>query len=347
MIEQVLLIDTLTMNPFIGIQIAAIMQTIYMVFLAYSHFIGTNQLNLKRERENPIIILIKFVYLMLNIIFRALFGLLSVLLVDFSAGWLLGAWDYTDWKYQLPSAILSLIIGIQYIYKVYIKPYEFKSGILMEKNYKNENSDSQSDKNNAKRSQSLLNIKSEGLCLTLKVKDSIIRIDLQGNPIDENNDFSPSSEIKMHIEAYKCRPDIRVVLHAHPIYATTFASIGKDLNDNILPEATLQLGSIPVAKYGTPSTNDLSKSIIKPLQTSDAVLLENHGVIVVAENLKMAQFKIEILEHYCHVLYNLNNLNQSKRLTDSQVLQLIELRKSNKLPGRALIKYSNEEVQFK
>lgn len=178
-------------------------------------------------------------------------------------------------------------------------------------------------------------------------KKSIIRIDLQGNPIDENNDFSPSSEIKMHLEAYKCRPDIRVVLHAHPIYATTFASIGKDLNDNILPEATLQLGSIPVAKYGTPSTNDLSKSIIKPLQTSDAVLLENHGVIVVAENLKMAQFKIEILEHYCHVLYNLNNLNQSKRLTDSQVLQLIELRKSNKLPGRALIKYSNEEIQFK
>ena len=214
MIEQVLLIDTLTMNPFIGIQIAAIMQTIYMVFLAYSHFIGTNQLNLKRERENPIIILIKFVYLMLNIIFRALFGLLSVLLVDFSAGWLLGAWDYTDWKYQLPSAILSLIIGIQYIYKVYIKPYEFKSGILMEKNYKNENSDSQSDKNNAKRSQSLLNIKSEGLCLTLKVKDSIIRIDLINSII-----FIGTL--------------IEIIIFIH-VWVPSDAVMGKKMKDNIL-----------------------------------------------------------------------------------------------------------------
>jgi L-fuculose-phosphate aldolase len=176
--------------------------------------------------------------------------------------------------------------------------------------------------------------------------ETIIRTDLQGNPIDENSKFSPSSEIKMHIEAYKCRADIRVVLHAHPVFATTFASMGKDLNDNVLPEATLQLGSIPVAKYGTPSTTELSNSIIEPLQISDAILLENHGVIVVADSLKMAQFKIEILEHYCHILYNLNCLKQSKRLTDNQVLQLIELRKSNKIQGKALIKYSTGEVQF-
>ena len=58
----------------------------------------------------------------------------------------------------------------------------------------------------------------------------------------------------MHMRVYKERPDVNSVVHAHPLYATTFAICGKALTEAIMPEAVIALGFVPVAEYGTPST---------------------------------------------------------------------------------------------
>lgn len=107
----------------------------------------------------------------------------------------------------------------------------------------------------------------------------ICKVDAEGNAIEANEGFKPSSEIKMHMRVYKEREDVKAVVHAHPMYATTFAVCGLPLTEPIMPEAVLSLGTVPLAKYGTPSTMEIPDAVSEYLPYYDAVLLENHGAL--------------------------------------------------------------------
>ena len=91
----------------------------------------------------------------------------------------------------------------------------------------------------------------------------ICKVDREGNVIQANPGFKPSSEIKMHMRVYEKRPDVGSVVHAHPIYATSFAIAGIPLTQPIMPEAVISLGCVPIAEYGTPSTMEIEKNIEK------------------------------------------------------------------------------------
>ena len=91
----------------------------------------------------------------------------------------------------------------------------------------------------------------------------ICKVDAQGNVIQANPGFKPSSEIKMHMRVYEKRPDVGSVVHAHPIYATSFAIAGIPLTQPIMPEAVISLGCVPIAEYGTPSTMEIPEAMIK------------------------------------------------------------------------------------
>ena len=80
--------------------------------------------------------------------------------------------------------------------------------------------------------------------------EMIIRVDKTGKVLSGNSKYHPSSELKMHLEAYKERPDIKSVIHAHPPYATSFAVAGIPLNKCVLPEAVISIGAVPLTKYG-------------------------------------------------------------------------------------------------
>ena len=95
--------------------------------------------------------------------------------------------------------------------------------------------------------------------------DFICKVDAQGNVIQANKGFRPSSEIKMHMRVYKERPDVKSVVHAHPMYATSFACCGMGLTEKIMPEAVLSLGEVPLAKYGTPSTDEIPDAVAELL----------------------------------------------------------------------------------
>ena len=109
--------------------------------------------------------------------------------------------------------------------------------------------------------------------------EMILRVDKTGKVLSGNSKYHPSSEIKMHLEAYKERPDVMSVIHAHPPYATSFAVAGIPLNKCVLPEALMVLGAVPIAKYGLPSTSELVETLREHLKTSDAILMANHGAV--------------------------------------------------------------------
>ena len=122
----------------------------------------------------------------------------------------------------------------------------------------------------------------------------ICKVNAKGEVLEANEGFRPSSEVKMHMRIYQERPDVNAVVHAHPMYATTFAIAGEALMDPIMPEAVIFLGGVPLAKYGTPSTMEIPDSIQEFLQDYDAVLLENHGALTYSDTLMNAYHRMGI-----------------------------------------------------
>ena len=162
----------------------------------------------------------------------------------------------------------------------------------------------------------------------------ICKVDAEGNVIEANEGLKPSSEIKMHMRVYKEREDVKAVVHAHPMYATTFAVCGLPLTEPIMPEAVLSLGTVPLAKYGTPSTMEIPDAVSEYLPYYDAVLLENHGALSYADSLMGAYHKMESLEFYARLLYQAKMLGGPKELTDEQVKRLYGMRRQYGLTGR-------------
>ena len=164
--------------------------------------------------------------------------------------------------------------------------------------------------------------------------DYICRVDGMGNVLEANEGFRPSSEVKMHMRVYKERPDVGAVVHAHPMYATTFAIAGIPLMEPIMPEAVIALGGVPLAKYGTPSTAEVPDSIMPYLQQYDSVLLENHGALTYSDTLLNAYHKMESLEFYARLMYQAKMLGGPQILDEKRVEELYEIRRNMEI-GRA------------
>lgn len=162
----------------------------------------------------------------------------------------------------------------------------------------------------------------------------ICKVDAGGNVIEAGEGFKPSSEIKMHMRVYEKRPDVKAVVHAHPLYATSFAIAGIPLTQPIMPEAVITLGSVPIAKYGTPSTMEIPDAIEEYLEHYDAVLLANHGALTFSDSLLSAYHKMESVEFYAHLLYQAKMLGGPQELSEAQVKQLYEIRRQFGMVGR-------------
>jgi L-fuculose-phosphate aldolase len=136
------------------------------------------------------------------------------------------------------------------------------------------------------------------------------------------------------MRVYKERPDVKSVVHAHPMYATGFAIAGIPLTAQIMPEAVIALGCVPIAEYGTPSTEEIPDAVSKYLQHYDAVLLANHGALAFSDSLLSAYHKMESVEFYAQLLFISTMLGGPKELTEEQVQQLYEIRRKFGMTGK-------------
>ncbi len=162
--------------------------------------------------------------------------------------------------------------------------------------------------------------------------DMLIKVDGAGQVLEGRR--SPSSELKMHLRVYRERPDAGAVVHAHPPKATGFAVAGIPLDQYITSEAIVLLGSVPIAEYGTPSTEEVPDAISKHLRHHDAMLLENHGALTIGHDLINAYYKMETLEHFAKICMNARQLGGAKELSMERIEQLMAVRKKLKIPGR-------------
>jgi L-fuculose-phosphate aldolase len=164
--------------------------------------------------------------------------------------------------------------------------------------------------------------------------EMIIKCDHTGKVISSNPGYRPSSEVKMHLDVYKERPDIQAVVHAHPQYATSFAVAGIPLNKCVLPEAIIVMGAVPIAPYGLPSTMEIPDRIRPFIKNSDVILLENHGALTLGTDLLNAYHKMETLEHTASIVWKAIQLGNMNVLPPDERDRLMTLREKFHLAGR-------------
>jgi L-fuculose-phosphate aldolase len=156
--------------------------------------------------------------------------------------------------------------------------------------------------------------------------DMMVVTDLEGRLLSGSPGRKPSSEIQMHLVVYRERPDVGAVVHAHPPLSTGFAVAGIPLDRAVLAEVVTTLGSIPIAEYGTPSTQELADAVAPYVRMHDGLLLANHGALALGRDLFGAYYKMETIEHFARISLVARMLGGERLLSREEVLRLQDLR---------------------
>ncbi len=129
----------------------------------------------------------------------------------------------------------------------------------------------------------LVAITPSGVQYDKMVMDAIPIVDMEGNVID--GDYVPSMELKMHLNIYKHRPDINVIIQSHATYSMAMAMARKPIP--AANEILIQIvgGRVECAEFEFPGTDALSQSVVKALGDKNAVLMANHGLVVGAASI--------------------------------------------------------------
>ncbi len=155
----------------------------------------------------------------------------------------------------------------------------------------------------------LIVVSPTGLDRDLMTPRDVVVMDLDAHVVEHESGLRPTSEVLMHIEIYRARPEIVSVVHTHSVYATSFALLGKSIPAIVYEVANMGLtkARIPVAPYARPGTAELADAVREAALEADCVLLEKHGVVAmdpvsIYEAYLKAAYIEELAELYHHAL---------------------------------------------
>ena len=151
--------------------------------------------------------------------------------------------------------------------------------------------------------------------------DDLVVVDMEGRKLKGRRQVS--SEIGMHMLIYRLRPDVNAVVHAHPPTATGYAAAGVPLNEALCSEVVIALGSIPLARYGTPGTPELAEALSPLIPGHDAILMANHGVVSCGEDLQKAWMRMETVEHFAQIALVTHLLGKQQLLSQEEIGKLM------------------------
>ncbi|MBE7559565.1 class II aldolase/adducin family protein [bacterium] len=171
-----------------------------------------------------------------------------------------------------------------------------------------------------------------GICKGFMQPHDLVKVSLSGEVLEAGK--RASSELPMYLTIYKHRPEVRGVVHAHPVYATAFAITGTPVPNGILPEVEVFLGEVPTAPYALTGTQAFGDVLVPYLAEHQVLLLQNHGALALGPDLFTAYYRMETLDHYCQMLLAARALGELQRLTDAQVQELLDLKARMGLPDR-------------
>ncbi|MBS1714451.1 MAG: class II aldolase/adducin family protein [Armatimonadetes bacterium] len=166
-----------------------------------------------------------------------------------------------------------------------------------------------------------------GVCKGDMRPEDLVLVDDEGRPLGEGR---PSSEVKLHLRAYRRRLDCQAVVHAHPPVATAFSLAGQGLPDDVLPESAFVLGPVASVPFGFPGTDELPDRLDPFLDGHKTFLLSHHGAATLGRDVWDACDRMETLERVATMLLYANTLGRVVPMPPSAYAEL----KGTALHGR-------------
>jgi L-fuculose-phosphate aldolase len=171
--------------------------------------------------------------------------------------------------------------------------------------------------------------------------DQLLVVDDQGRRLGPgtaaNRKLNPTSELPMHLEAYRQRPDVGAVVHAHPPITIALSIAGIPMADCLLPEVIVFLGLVPTTEYATPSSEENVRAIRDLISGHDALILQRHGALTVGNDVMQGFMRLETVEQNARIAFMLAQLGKRVPLPPDEVEKLLKLRREMGLsrPGEA------------
>jgi L-fuculose-phosphate aldolase len=162
-----------------------------------------------------------------------------------------------------------------------------------------------------------------GSCLGELQPDDLLYVDFVGRVLAGRG--RPSSELDLHLEAYRRRPDVQAVIHAHPPVTNAFGFAGVSLAAPVIPEVVVAFGTIPTTEYATPSSEEGPQAIRDLVKHHDVMVLQRHGSLTVGSDLTDAYRKLEKLEHAAKTILATRLLGRVRELTPDELDRLTEV----------------------
>jgi L-fuculose-phosphate aldolase len=169
------------------------------------------------------------------------------------------------------------------------------------------------------------------ICKGFMTPADICLIDLEGKQLAGAR--KRTSEAMTHLGIMKRQPAAKSCVHAHPPHATAFAIANATIPSCLIPEAEVFLGKVGVAKYQTPGTPENADEVGEVGVTHQAILMQNHGVIVWGKDVEDAYWKMENIDSYCRTVWIAAGLGTGlHRFTPDKQKDLINLRQKLGMP---------------
>ncbi len=153
-----------------------------------------------------------------------------------------------------------------------------------------------------------------------KIEDVVI-VDLEGNVVEGKQ--RPSSELEMHLAFYKERPGINAIVHTHSKFATAISCMGWEL-----PPVHYLIAmagySVKCSGYATYGSKELAQKALEAIGDSNAVLLANHGLIALGEDVEKAFSTAEHLEFVSEIYYLTKTLGNPNILSKENMDEVMK-----------------------
>lgn len=132
--------------------------------------------------------------------------------------------------------------------------------------------------------------------------EHLLRVRLSGEPFAEDlaSGLKPSSELGLHLSAYRGRPATQAVIHAHPPILLAHALAGIGLS-SFLPEVYLGLGEVVTLPYAMPGSEAVGEAVQAAAAQHVAMILSRHGSVTLGASLDEAFDRLEIMEQAARI----------------------------------------------
>jgi ribulose-5-phosphate 4-epimerase/fuculose-1-phosphate aldolase len=148
-------------------------------------------------------------------------------------------------------------------------------------------------------------------------RDAIITVDIEGKKIA--GALPRHTEVFIHTEIMRARPEVQAVVHTHPPFAVAFGALDRPLHA-VGHDGCYFSDGLPVFAETTDLivTAELGKAVARCLGGHDAMLLRNHGIVTAGRSLEEALFLALHLERACKLQILAESCGGAKAVTDPE-----------------------------